>query len=73
MTDHIKCISCRFARVDEQASEKSWTAYECGNKNSEFYIALLNVSINGDRHKRISWSGCEHGQRGQRGGFQYDC
>ena len=63
MTKHIKCISCRFARLDEKASDRNWTAYECGNHASEFHKALLNVTPNGDKLQRISWGGCEHGER----------
>ena len=59
----MKCISCRFATVDETASDKHWTAYECGNPKSEYHKSLINISENGDKHKRISWSGCKHGER----------
>lgn len=62
----IKCISCRFAKVDKAASEKNWTAYECGNSESEYYRALLNVTLNGDKNTRISWSGCACGERKNR-------
>ena len=60
---HIKCISCRFARVDKAASEKNWTAYTCSNPNSEYHMALLNISVDGNKLKRISWSGCVCGER----------
>jgi hypothetical protein len=59
----IKCISCRFATVDESASDKHWTAYECGNPKSEYHKSLINISEDGNKHKRISWSGCQHGER----------
>lgn len=59
----MKCISCRFATIDESASDKHWTAYECGNPKSEYHKSLINISVNGDKHKRISWSGCQHGER----------
>ena len=59
----IKCISCIYARQDKSASEGAWIAYECGNGKSEFYKCLLNVSVNGDKLKKISWSGCEYGVR----------
>jgi hypothetical protein len=59
----MKCISCRFATIDESASDKHWTAYECGNPKSEYHKSLINISENGDKHKRISWSGCQHGER----------
>jgi hypothetical protein len=59
----VRCISCRYAKVDEKASDKNWTAYECGNEQSEYHKSLLNVTPNGDKQHRISWSGCEHGER----------
>ena len=59
----MKCISCRFATIDESASDKHWKAYECGNPKSEYHKSLINISENGDKHKRISWSGCQHGER----------
>lgn len=58
----MKCISCRFASVDKPASDKDWTAYECGNPKSEYHRSLINISVNGDKHKRMSWFGCEHGE-----------
>ena len=63
MDKQIKCISCRFARPDPSASDKNWTAYECGNPASEFYKALLNVTPHGAQLQRISWGGCEYGER----------
>lgn len=59
----MKCISCRFAKVDKSASDKDWEAYECGNPKSEYHKSLINISEDGKKHKRISWSGCSHGQR----------
>ena len=59
----MKCISCRFATIDESASDKDWTAYQCSNPKSEYHKSLINISENGDKHKRISWPGCEHGGR----------
>lgn len=59
----VKCISCRFAVIDAAASHKGWTAYKCGNPRSEYHRALINISPEGKRHKRISWSGCELGER----------
>lgn len=59
----MKCISCRFATVDESASDRDWKAYQCSNPKSEYHKSLINISENGDKHKRISWSGCEHGER----------
>ena len=59
----IRCISCRFAIVDKKASDRDWTAYQCGNPKSEYHRALIYTSPEGKGHKRISWSGCGHGER----------
>lgn len=63
MAKKIRCVSCKYAQVDKTASEGSWEAYQCINRKSEYYRALLNVSIEGDKAKRITWSGCELGER----------
>ena len=59
---HIRCSRCRFTREDPEASERGWTAYECGNGDSEYYRALLNVRRNGDRQQRVTWRGCPCGE-----------
>jgi hypothetical protein len=63
MEKQIKCMRCRFARPDRNASEDGWTAYECGNRKSEYYKALVNVSEKGDMLSRITWEGCPCGER----------
>ena len=63
LTGYIKCEECRFARPDEDSSSRLWTAYECGNVDSEFYKCLLNVSPQGNKQDRITWRGCELGRR----------
>ena len=68
MAKHIRCARCRFARPDRKASDSEWTAYECGNRDSEFYRALLNVTYDGDKRERISWKSCAHGRPVERGG-----
>lgn len=60
---HIRCISCKYAQVDDSVSDPEWKAYECNNKESEYYKALLNVSEEGLRRKTITWKGCECGKR----------
>ncbi len=65
MANKIKCANCIYARVDKQASERNWTAYECGNSKSEFYHALLNVTANGGKQGQITWRGCELGEEAE--------
>lgn len=62
-TKIIRCASCRFVRTDRIASDRDWTAYMCGNPMSVYHRALLNVSINGDKQSRVSWIGCDKGER----------
>jgi hypothetical protein len=52
-------------RCDAVCSEQTliWKAVECGNPESEYYKALLNVTPNGDKQLRVTWSGCPCGER----------
>ena len=59
----IKCISCKHTRVDKDASDSKWDAYECGNPESDYYKALLNTTPEGGKLKRVSWSGRPLGER----------
>jgi len=61
--ERIWCKSCQFATVDKSACEGTWMAYECSNPESEYHRSLLNISINGEKQKIISWSGCDKGIR----------
>jgi len=62
MATIIKCADCTSATVDESASEKGWTAYECNNRSSNYHKSLLNVTPNGERQSFISWRGCGDGR-----------
>ena len=62
--EHVICANCRFILPDIKASERHWTAYQCGNSKSEYYRSLLNISIDGIKLKRVAWPGCEHGAEG---------
>ncbi|RJX22342.1 MAG: hypothetical protein C4570_01470 [Ammonifex sp.] len=64
-TEHIRCADCEFARPDKSASSRTWTAFECGNDESEYHRCLLNFTPNGDKQPRITWTGCELGERRQ--------
>ena len=39
-----------------------WAAYECGNPDSEYYRALLNITKAGDKLDGITWTGCAWGE-----------
>jgi hypothetical protein len=39
-----------------------WIAYQCTNAYSEYYGALLNVSVAGEKQAYITWTGCENGE-----------
>ena len=58
---HIRCACCKYVRPDKKASERNWTAYECGNCMSEYYRSLLNIRIDGGKLPWIAWRGCELG------------
>lgn len=59
----IRCASCRFARPNPALSTRCWVAYTCANRDSEFYMAVLNVSPDGEERTRITWTGCELSER----------
>jgi hypothetical protein len=79
-TKQIKCDECMYARADKSAcgntsgydinkmrvgnAKVKWVPIECGNPDSEYYLALLNAGINGARHGSVTWSGCSWGKRG---------
>ena len=67
MDKHIRCKECRFARPDPKASDRNWTAYECGNRDSEYYRALLNITRGGAKLSWITWAGCAWGEPVERG------
>jgi hypothetical protein len=43
--------------------DDGWVPYECGNRKSEYFRSLLNVSEDGDKQDTITWTGCIHGER----------
>lgn len=59
----IICADCRYAKVDREASEGNWTAYECANSQSDYHHALLNITYGGSRLDEIVWSGCDKAVR----------
>jgi hypothetical protein len=64
---HIRCARCRFVRPDPRADEPKWAAFACGNPQSEYCRALVNVSEDGEKQARVRWEGCAYGESGQRG------
>ena len=59
---NIKCINCKFAQPDLDASEKNWTAWQCTCPDSPYEGALLNITYHsGSNQASITWQGCEHG------------
>ncbi len=79
MDEHIKCVSCKYARVDEYApgngtvtvqnkKDKTyrrvfWKGIECTNPDSVYHKSLLNIDVNGNKWHRIVWGGCLDGKR----------
>ena len=60
---YIRCSCCRFVREDPSMSDLDWTAYECGNPESEYNKALLNVDQQGNKQVSLTWTGCRSGER----------
>ena len=68
MAKHIRCAQCRFARRDRTAGTRQNPAFECGNRNSEYYKALLNITRKGEKLPWITWKGCVCGEPMEGGG-----
>jgi len=66
---HIKCEFCKYVQLDKSASGRSWAAYMCGNKDSDYYGALLNITHNGDKLNSVAWIGCACGALDNAAGF----
>lgn len=63
-----KCYFCKHVRYDPTVVEgkrKPLMGLECGNKKSEYYRDLLNVTPNGDLKPDLQWSGCAAGEIGK--------
>ena len=67
---HIRCAECRYAMIDKRTSvyiQKKqvlkWVGIQCACPDSEYHLALLNVTPNGNRLDFVSWGGCVHGER----------
>ncbi len=62
------CDSCRYAVEDmttkgwEWVGDKwrSWVGVECSNPDSEYHLALLNITASGSAQAEVTWRGCEH-------------
>lgn len=54
------CASCKYAVEDITTKGSGWVGIECGNSNSEYHRAILNVGRDGSRSNRVTWTGCEH-------------
>ena len=52
-------------RLETTCSQQKllWTALECGNPDSEYYRALVNITKSGARLSWITWSGCLFGEK----------
>jgi hypothetical protein len=48
---------------NEERRRVTWTGVECGNPDSDYFKALLNIDVEGNRQIRVTWPGCRHGER----------
>ena len=64
----VCCNGCKFKGTDAVCPKQTlmWAAVECGNPDSEYHKALLNVTLGGEIQDRVTWSGCVCGERGVR-------
>ena len=61
-----KCKQSCERRLDTLCSQQmlKWPAIQCTNTESEYYRALLNITLGGDKQERITWACCPLGERG---------
>jgi len=68
---HIKCEFCKYVQHDKWASSRGWAAYMCGNKDSDYCGALLNITRNGDKLNSVTWIGCARGKPDNAAALRY--
>lgn len=56
------CNYCKYIRRDAMESTSHINAVECGNPGSEFFGALLNISLGGKIEPSIQHTGCTNGK-----------
>ena len=56
---------CEFKYTERICPKQilKWEAIQCANADGPYHRSLLNVTINGEKQKEITWSGCEYGER----------
>ena len=56
---------CKYRKTDEICPKQTlkWAAIECGCSDSEYYRALLNITLSGEPQDHVTWSGCAFGER----------
>ena len=59
---HIKCECCKYVQSGKSASSRGWTAYRCGNRDSDCYGATLNITYGGYKLNSVTWVGCAYGK-----------
>lgn len=62
------CASCKYAvedmttkgREEVDGRVQNWVGIECSNPDSDYYLALLNITSRGNAQAKITWKGCEY-------------
>jgi hypothetical protein len=62
---------CKIKKTDSICEKQTikWAAIQCDCTYSEYHMALLKITSNGDRLKGIAWQGCESGVLAERRGI----
>ena len=58
--NHIGCKIKKTKSICEKQTLK-WVAVQCACPASEYHMALLNVTLDGNMLQWIAWPGCESG------------
>lgn len=58
-----KCKNCKFAQIPEALAkifrDVTYVPVECTNDTSKFYGAVLNMTVDGETLRKVTWSGCD--------------
>lgn len=72
---NIKCEKCRFVQRESKVKNIGYgsdiPAFECGNPESEYYKAIVNMDSEGALKEKIEWPGCECGEKRSANQEQY--
>lgn len=70
------CASCKYAaedmttkgREEVDGRVQNWVGIERSNPDSDYYLALLNITSRGRARAKVTWRGCKYHKEKKAGG-----